>query len=88
MARGRRGRAAVEAAITRDIDRASSDRRGALAEGRRNDVARLSADLNGRDHFLRPEGLYARLRDTRKGEIPERGRRAPALPEEGGGMAR
>jgi hypothetical protein len=92
MARGRRGRNARVEAIVRDIQQASSQRREARAQHRPNDAARLAADLNGRDHVLRPEGLFADLRDERSGTIPAGRRQAGPTPEDrpgrNGGMAR
>lgn len=96
MARGRRGRASRRQAIQREIDLAAKRRQAArrrqadhprLDEGT-NDVARLTADLNGREHVYRSEGLFHDLRNERSGEIPAGFPRSGPAPHEGGGMAR
>lgn len=57
--------------LRREIQRKAHERQAAWAEGGHpNAVERLSADLNGPEHILRPEGLFAERRDDQRGEVP------------------
>lgn len=65
--RGRRGR---KARTARAIEAKARERQEAYREGDRpNDTARLSADLNGPEHVLRPEGLFAEARRESAGQM-------------------
>jgi hypothetical protein len=58
------------ASTLRQIHAKARERQRAWVEGDRpNDTARLSADLNGPEHLLRPEGLFAEGRQEQAGEM-------------------
>lgn len=65
--RAKRGK---KATTERLIQTKARERQRAWAEGDRPNVtASLSADLNGPDHLLRPEGLFAKGRQEMAGEM-------------------
>jgi hypothetical protein len=80
MARGKRGRRARSEAIVRDIQATAEARQDAWVRGERNSAARLTVDLNGPEHVLRPEGLFAQQRYERRGEDNAANR--PPIPRE------
>lgn len=56
--------------LRREIQRKAEERQVAYAAGGRpNETARLSVDLNGPEHLLRPEGLFAEGRQQQAGEM-------------------
>lgn len=62
--RARRGRAAK-------IEAKARARQEAWAEGGHPNLTHpLTVDLNGPEHVLRPEGLFAQEREARRGAIP------------------
>lgn len=67
----RKRRKRTKAASTlRQIQAKARERQKAWAEGDRpNDTARLSVDLNGPEHLLRPEGLFAESRQEQAGQM-------------------
>lgn len=75
--RGRRGgRRGKTAATINRIQATARARQAAWTEGQRpNDTTSLSVDLNGREHVLRPEGLFAEKRYEARsaGDACERG---------------
>jgi hypothetical protein len=58
------------ASVLRRINAAARDRQKAWAEGEQPNVTeRLSTELNGPSHLLRPEGLFAESRKESAGEM-------------------
>jgi hypothetical protein len=74
--RKRRKRTTAEGTVRRINAKARDRQRAWLETGRRNDTERLTRELNGSEDSMVPEGLYAELRDVRKGDAraPFRGR--------------
>lgn len=68
-AKRRRNRPRTKSATTlRRIQAKARERQAAYAEGGHpNETARLGADLNGREHVMRPEGLFAEGRYESRG---------------------
>jgi len=66
----RRARRGKKAKTLRAIQETAAQRQRAWRDGERpNETARLSADLNGPEHLLRPEGLFAEGRQQQAGEM-------------------
>lgn len=82
--RGRRGgrRRGKSQTIARQINAAAEQRRRAYAEGEQpNLTQKLTTDLNGREHVMAPEGLYAAGREEDAGTMePGRPKVSQAFP--------
>jgi len=69
-AKRKRRKRTKSASTLRQIQAKARERQKAWAEGDQPNVtARLSADLNGPEHLLRPEGLFAEGRQEMAGEM-------------------
>jgi hypothetical protein len=78
-AKRKRRKRTKSASTIRQIQAKARERQQAWAEGdQANLTARLSADLNGPEHLLRPEGLFAEGRREMAGEM------APGSPRTSG----